>query len=100
MPEVLDAERLARALGALDGWTGDPAGIRRTVELPSFAAAIRLVNAVAADAEALDHHPDIDVRYSKVTFALSTHSAGGVTQLDLDLAGQVDRHAAEAVAGG
>ena len=53
------------------------------------------MSAVAADAEAMDHHPDIDIRWRKVTFALSTHSEGGLTQLDIELATQIDRLAEE-----
>ena len=52
---------------------------------------IDFVNAVAKAAEAADHHPDIDVRYTKVTCSLSTHSAGGITQKDLDLAKKIER---------
>lgn len=99
MRDLLDEAALAAALGSLDGWTGDTSAIRRTVKLPGFPAAISLVNVVAADAEALDHHPDIDVRYDTVTFVLSTHSAGGVTELDVELASRVDRHAAAATGG-
>jgi 4a-hydroxytetrahydrobiopterin dehydratase len=54
-------------------------------------AGINFVTAVAKAADAADHHPDIDIRYTKVTCALSTHSAGGITQKDLDLAKQIER---------
>lgn len=89
--DLLTATEVATALDDLKGWTGDTDGIRRTVSCPSFGDAIRLVNAVADAAEELDHHPDIDVRYRDVTFALSTHSAGGVTAHDVDLAKRIDR---------
>jgi 4a-hydroxytetrahydrobiopterin dehydratase len=71
-------------------WDDDGTSLRRTVELPSFAAAIRLVDEVAKAADEMDHHPDIDIRYTKVTFTLSTHSAGGVTDLDHELAKRID----------
>ncbi len=91
MPDVLTADALASALQDLAGWSGDPTGIRRTVTAASFPAAVALVDAVAAYAERVDHHPDIDIRWREVTFACSTHSAGGVTVQDLDLAAEIDR---------
>lgn len=90
MAEVLDAAGVAEGIEGLDGWTGDPGGIRRTVELPSFSAAITVVDRVAEAAEASDHHPDIDIRWRTLTFSCSTHSAGGVTAKDLALAARID----------
>jgi 4a-hydroxytetrahydrobiopterin dehydratase len=60
------------------------------VELASFPQAIEVVNRVADLAEAADHHPDIDIRWRTLTFRLSTHSAGGLTEKDFDLASQID----------
>ena len=62
-----------------------------TVKLHDFGAAVTFVNAVAAAAEAANHHPDIDIRWNTVRLALSTHDSGGITLLDLALAGVVDR---------
>jgi len=62
-----------------------------TVELHDFAAALAFVNAVGAAAEAVDHHPDIDIRWNKVRLVLTTHSAGGLTVLDVALAAAIDR---------
>ena len=76
------------------GWSGDEKAIERTIELPTFADAIRLVDAVAPVADEMDHHPDIDIRYNKVRFVLSTHSKGGVTDLDRTLAARIDALAA------
>ena len=91
MAEVLDAAGVAERIGGLDeGWSGDPTGIRREVELPSFPAAITVVDRVAEVAEELDHHPDIDIRWRTVTFACATHSAGGVTDKDFGLAARID----------
>jgi len=56
-----------------------------------FAQALAYVNEVGALAEQANHHPDIDIRWNQVTLQLSTHSAGGLTQADLDLAAQIDR---------
>ncbi|GIJ40746.1 4a-hydroxytetrahydrobiopterin dehydratase [Micromonospora andamanensis] len=90
MAEVLTAEAVRNELGGLAGWSGDPTGITRTVELASFPDAIAVVDRVAATAEELDHHPDIDIRWRTVTFRCVTHSAGGVTERDLRLARRID----------
>jgi 4a-hydroxytetrahydrobiopterin dehydratase len=90
MAELLDADGVREALASLDGWSGDPAAITRTVELPSFPAAIAVVDRVAAVAEELDHHPDIDIRWRTLTFGCTTHSAGGVTRRDVRLAARID----------
>lgn len=90
MADVLTAEAVRDELGGLAGWSGDPAGITRAVELASFPDAIAVVDRVAAAAEALDHHPDIDIRWRTLTFRCVTHSAGGVTRRDLELARRID----------
>jgi 4a-hydroxytetrahydrobiopterin dehydratase len=95
MAEVLDDDGVRTALSELSGWEGDASAIRRTVQAPDFRTGIRIVDEVAQAAEEADHHPDIDIRWRKVTFALSTHSAGGVTGKDVDLARRIDAIAAE-----
>lgn len=87
---LLDEAAIEAGLGRLGGWTRDGASIRRTFEFASFMPAISFVNRVAEAAEAADHHPDIDVRYSRVTLVLSTHSAGGLTSKDFELAARID----------
>lgn len=74
----------------LTHWTVAEKSLTRTVELTSFPAAIEVVNRVADAAEEADHHPDIDIRWRTLTFTLSTHSAGGLTQKDVDLARRID----------
>lgn len=81
---------IQRALGSLPGWTRRGDTLAKTYSFARFADGIAFVQRVAAAADAMDHHPDIDIRYTKVTCTLSTHSAGGITQLDLDLAQQVE----------
>ncbi|MFD4183157.1 4a-hydroxytetrahydrobiopterin dehydratase [Rhodococcus sp. NPDC058514] len=87
------------AVAAGGGWrphwqrTGD--SITRTVKCSTFPAAIALVDRVAAAAESRDHHPDIDIRWRTLTFTCSTHSMGGITGLDVGLALEIDRLAAE-----
>lgn len=90
MTAVLTDAEVRDALTTLDGWSGDTQALRRTVELPSFASAIDVVVHVADVAEMLDHHPDVDIRWRTLTFALSTHSAGGVTMRDVNLARRID----------
>jgi 4a-hydroxytetrahydrobiopterin dehydratase len=72
-------------------WTREGDELVTTVRLHDFAAALEFVNAVGAAAEAANHHPDIDIRWNKVRLVLSTHDSGGITLLDLALAGAIDR---------
>ena len=88
---LLPDEEVDRALaGDLSAWTRDGDAITRTVTAPSFMDGIALVQRVAEAAEAMNHHPDIDIRWTRLTFTLSTHSAGGLTENDLELAGRID----------
>jgi 4a-hydroxytetrahydrobiopterin dehydratase len=75
------------------GWALEGGALKKTYAFRDFRAAMAFVNRVADAAEAADHHPDIDIRYSKVTLVLVTHDAGGLTQRDTALAAQVDRFA-------
>ncbi len=88
---LYEADDVNTALGDLSGWSGDTSGITRTVEAADFPTAISIVDDVAEAAEAADHHPDIDIRWRTLTFNLATHSAGGVTEADFDLAHAIDR---------
>jgi 4a-hydroxytetrahydrobiopterin dehydratase len=86
----LTPEALTAALAALPTWSGDTNGIERRIELPGFRAAVDAVVAIADVAEEMDHHPDLDLRWRTLRVAVVTHSAGGVTELDLELARRVD----------
>ncbi|MEU7610478.1 4a-hydroxytetrahydrobiopterin dehydratase [Micromonospora sp. NPDC049204] len=90
MADLLTADAVREELGRLPDWSGDPTGIGRTAQLGSFPAAIAVVDRVAAVAEELDHHPDIDIRWRTLTFRCVTHSAGGVTHRDVELARRID----------
>ena len=90
MATLLDDATVTEWLNAHTGWRREGETIVREVECETFPAAIDLVREVAGVAEARDHHPDIDIRWRTVRFALSTHSAGGLTQNDLDLAAEID----------
>jgi len=92
---LLTSLEIADALEALPGWGGDTTDIRCRYQAKDFPGAIALVDAVAAAAEAADHHPDIDIRWREVLFVLATHSEGGVTAKDVELAQHIDRLAKE-----
>jgi 4a-hydroxytetrahydrobiopterin dehydratase len=83
---LLTETEIETLLSRVPGWERRGPEIRRTWTFPDFAGSMAFVNRVAALAEAAGHHPDIDVRYSKVTLALSTHDAGGLTARDFALA--------------
>jgi 4a-hydroxytetrahydrobiopterin dehydratase len=90
MAELLTDDQVTDALGKLPDWTAQDGALVRTAELPSFPLAIMVVNRVAEIAENDNHHPDIDIRWRKLTFRLSTHSKGGITALDVSLAEEID----------
>lgn len=87
---VLTDKQVDAALADLDGWQRVDGALRRSVRFPTFLAGIDAVRRVADRAEADDHHPDIDIRWRTVTFALVTHSAGGITDRDLAMARAID----------
>lgn len=89
----LTDEEITRQLADLPDWGRVEDSIRATFEAPDFLAGIRLVDRVAELAETMDHHPDIDIRWRRVAFTLSTHAAGGLTQLDIELAHQINEEA-------
>jgi 4a-hydroxytetrahydrobiopterin dehydratase len=86
-PAEVDAQLAARGLA----WTRDGDQLVKESRRPGFTGALAYVNEVGALAEAADHHPDIDIRWDTVTLRLSTHSAGGLTAKDLDLAERIDQ---------
>ena len=88
---TLPQEEVDRALaGDLSAWHQAGDAITREVQASSFLAGIAIVQRVAEAAEEMDHHPDVDIRYRTLTFTLSTHSEGGLTAKDLELAGRID----------
>ena len=89
-PPRLDPDAVARALVDLPLWSGDAVGLRRTIELPGFRDAVAAIVAIADVAEAMDHHPDVDLRYRTLHLSLVSHSEGGVSELDLELARRID----------
>jgi len=90
MSSKLSDLEIRRALGTLPGWARKGETLTKTYSFARFADGIRFVDAVAVLADKVNHHPDIDVRYTNVTFSLSSHDAGGITQRDLDLAQAIE----------
>ncbi len=93
MPSLSDIE-IQRGLGALPGWSRKGNTLVKSYHFAAFPDGIAFVAKVADIAEAMSHHPDIDIRYTKVHFALSTHDAGGITTKDLELAKSIEALAA------
>ena len=87
---VLTDEQVDAALPDLKGWQRAEGALRRSVKFPSFLDGIDAVRRVGEHAEAKDHHPDIDIRWRTVTFALVTHSEGGITAKDVAMARDID----------
>ncbi len=89
MPKLSDDE-VQSHMAKLPGWTRVGDALTKTFPFRDFAHAMTFVNQVAELAESVKHHPDIDIRYSKVTLTLTTHDSGGLTQHDIDLATSSD----------
>jgi 4a-hydroxytetrahydrobiopterin dehydratase len=90
MSDLLEDDDLTAALKKCPEWEYEKKAITRTIEFEEFNDAIDFVNDLAEIAEEAQHHPDITIRHTKVTLKLTTHDAGGVTNLDIELAQRVD----------
>ena len=90
MADLIKAADLKDRMKKIPEWELEKKHVERTFEFDDFADAIDFVNAVAEVAEDEEHHPDIDIRYNKVRLVLSTHSKGGLTELDFNLAERID----------
>ena len=90
MRQKLSDLEIQRALGGLAGWARRGEVLTKTFTFERFADGIAFVDRIARAADSMDHHPDIDIRYTKITLALSTHDAGGITQADLNLAQSIE----------
>lgn len=87
---LLDDQEIRSRLDGLSGWSREGQVIRKTYTLDSFPEAIAFVNRIANVAQEANHHPDIDIRFDRVACSLSTHSEGGLTARDFDLARTLD----------
>lgn len=89
MAHLSDIE-IQRGLGTLPGWSRKGETLVKTYHFATFPAAIEFIRSVSVVAEKQGHHPDIDIRYTKLNFMLSTHDAGGITDKDLTLAHAIE----------
>ncbi|CAN5852591.1 4a-hydroxytetrahydrobiopterin dehydratase [soil metagenome] len=87
---VLTDDQVDAAAKELSGWERTDGALRRSVKFSAFLDGIDAVRRVGEHAEAKDHHPDIDIRWRTVTFALVTHSEGGITDKDVEMAREID----------
>jgi 4a-hydroxytetrahydrobiopterin dehydratase len=95
MPALLDPEQIGAGLASRHpDWRGGPQQLARSIEFADFPTAVEFIVQLAPRCEQLNHHPDLDLRWRRVDIVLSTHSEGGVTGLDLILAGVIDEVAA------
>ena len=87
---LLQDNEIIELLKKLPGWEKQENQILKQFSLPTFLDAISLTNRVAIASEIADHHPDISINYRTISFVLSTHHSGGLTQKDFDLAAQIE----------
>ena len=87
---VLSDQDVQARLGGLEGWERDGDAIVRQFEFKDFVCSVDFVNRITPLAEAMNHHPDLAISWNKVTVTLSTHSEGGLTENDFELASQID----------
>ena len=86
----LSDEEIEQRLAGMDGWERDGDAIRKTFEGEDFMSSVGLVDRLAPVAEEMNNHPDLEISWNKVTVSLSTHSEGGLTENDFELAGSID----------
>jgi 4a-hydroxytetrahydrobiopterin dehydratase len=89
--DLLEDEEIEQRLDELGDWEREGDEIQKVFEFEDFAAAIHFVTDVARLADRYDHHPDIDIRWNRVRLGLSTHSEGGLTARDFDIAGEIEQ---------
>ena len=87
---LLDDEQIAARLADLDGWSRDGDAIVREFDRDDFVGSVRFAEQIVAPAEDMGHHPDLEISWSTVRVRISTHSEGGLTAADFELAGRID----------
>ena len=87
---VLSDDEVRAGLERLEGWEREGNAIRRTFRFRDFVGSVEFVNRLVEPAEAMNHHPDLEISWNRVTVSLSTHSRGGITQSDLELAARIE----------
>jgi 4a-hydroxytetrahydrobiopterin dehydratase len=90
MALLSDAEIEAR-IAELPGWAREEEAISKTFQRGDFVGSVRFVDAIVEPAEAMNHHPDLEISWDKVKVTISTHSEGGLTAADFELAGKIER---------
>ena len=90
---VLSDDEIQERLGGLEGWERDGDSLRKEFDRGDFKGSVDFVNRITPAAEEMNHHPDLAISWSKVTVSLSTHSQGGITESDFELARKVDEQA-------
>lgn len=87
---LLDEGEIEARLSGLEGWERDGDAIAKTFDRGDFVGSVRFVDSLVEPAEAMNHHPDLEISWSKVTVSLSTHAEGGLTESDFKLAAKID----------
>jgi 4a-hydroxytetrahydrobiopterin dehydratase len=87
---VLSDDEIESRLGSLEGWERDGNAIKREFKFKDFVGSVDFVNRITPLAEEMNHHPDLEISWNKVTVSLSTHSQGGLTENDFELASKID----------
>ena len=87
---LLSDEDMQGRLDRVEGWSRDGDSIKREFKFDDFQGSIDFVNRITPPAEEMNHHPDIAISWNKVELTLSTHSEGGLTESDFELAGRID----------
>ena len=91
MSRLLSDEEITRQLGELPGWRRDGESLVVSYDAPDFPTAVQLIVKAGDEAEQMQHHPDVDLRWKVTHWRLSTHSEGGLTQLDMELAHRISQ---------
>jgi 4a-hydroxytetrahydrobiopterin dehydratase len=87
---LLQDQEIEERLSSLEGWTRDGDAITKTFERGDFVGSVRFVDSIVAPAEEMNHHPDVEISWDKVTVTITTHSEGGLTANDFELAAGID----------
>ncbi len=90
MSDLLTGEEIGEWLGSLDGWNREGDAIVKKFDRSDFVGSVDFVKAIVGPAEAMGHHPDLEVSWSEVTVTITNHSAGGLTEADFELAAKID----------
>lgn len=91
MADLLEDEEIESRLGELDGWSRDGEAITKTYDRGDFVGSVEFVRRIVEPAEEMGHHPDLSISWSEVAVSITTHSAGGLTANDFELASRIDR---------